>query len=92
MEIGGYKSDFLADLVAAYTYQKAKELFNNALFQGKQLADEIVNWLKRFQNKVDEFLDQNTYNSQLISGYRDTKHPKQIQKMLLSMDQRIFHT
>ena len=64
MAIGGYESDFLADLVASYLFEKSKLNFRPTIyhgiyqddslvvFKGKKKASEIKYWLEEFQQTV----------------------------------------
>ena len=63
--IGGYKSAFLADLVASYLFEKAKPIFRpiiyhgiyrydgQVVFKGKKKASEIKDWLEELQKTVN---------------------------------------
>ena len=61
-----YESAFFADLVAAYTLEKSEDIFDDSIFfkiyrddgidiKNKILSiDEICDWLKLFQNRVNQ--------------------------------------
>ena len=65
LEISGYESAFLADLVASYLLEKAKPIFRPKIyhgtyqddslvvFKGKKKASEIKYWLEEFQQTVN---------------------------------------
>ena len=65
LAIGGYKSAFLADLVACYLFEKSKPIFRRTIyhgiywndglvvFKGKKKASEIKDWLEEFQQTVN---------------------------------------
>ena len=65
LAIGGYESAFLADLVASYLFEKAKPIFcpkiyhgiyrddRLVVFKGKKKANEIKDWLEKFQQTVN---------------------------------------
>ena len=64
--IGGYKQDFLADLVASYLFEKCKNKFKGILwkgvyrdnvllvFKGKKSLSEIKRWIEDFQSNVNK--------------------------------------
>ena len=74
LPIGGFKSVWLADLVAAYllnqTIESLLELIYHGIyrndgfivFQGIKTKREINEWLERFQNEVDILQNQTSYN------------------------------
>ena len=61
LAIDGYKSAFLADLVASYLFEKASPIFRPKIyhgiylddglvvFKGKKETSEIKDWLENFQ-------------------------------------------
>ena len=65
LEIGGYESAFLADLVASYLFEKASPIFRLTIyhgiyrddglvvFKGKKETSEIKDWLEKFQQTVN---------------------------------------
>ena len=66
LAIGGYKSAFLANLVASYLLEKSKRFFNDTKFHGiyrddgfvvfngkKNLVDSNL-WLTKFQKEINE--------------------------------------
>ena len=69
LTIGGFESAFFADLVAAYILENSTELFADSIFygiyrddglfvrDGKRSVEEMVDWLKKFQAKVDELTE-----------------------------------
>ena len=64
--IGGYKSEFLADLVASYLFEKAKAksiltiyhgIYRDdglVVFKGNKKASEIRDWLEEFHKIVNK--------------------------------------
>ena len=64
--IGGYKSEFLADMIASYLFEESKSNFRPTIyhgiyrddglvvFKGKKKASEIIYWLEEFQQKVNK--------------------------------------
>ena len=66
LTIGGYKSTFFADLVAAYILENAEDVFSDSLYNkiyrddGIDIkktiltTDEVCEWLERFQSKVNQ--------------------------------------
>ena len=66
LAIGGYESEFLADLVASYLFEKSKANFHPityhgiyiydglVVFKGKNIAREIKYWLEEFQKTVNK--------------------------------------
>ena len=62
--IGGYKSAFLADLVASYLFEKASSIFwptiyhgiyqdeGLMVFKGKKETSDIKDWLEKFQQTM----------------------------------------
>ena len=69
LTIGGFESAFFADLVAAYILENSTKLFADSNFygiyhddglfvrDGKRSVEEMVDWLKKFQAKVDELTE-----------------------------------
>ena len=65
LAIGGYKSAFLADLVASYFFEKASPISRPTIyhgiyrddglvvFKGKKKTSEIKDWLEKFQQTVN---------------------------------------
>ena len=65
LAIGGYKSAFLADLVASYLFEKAKPIFRPTIYHGiyrddslvvfkrKKKTSQIKDWLGEFQQTVN---------------------------------------
>ena len=66
LEIGGYKSAFLVDLVESYLFERAKAFFHPTIyhqiyrddgvvvFNGKRNASNIRDWLEEFQKTVNK--------------------------------------
>jgi hypothetical protein len=66
LTIGGYKSAWLADLVAAFVLENCKDLFDNAVYDriyrddglvimdGQKTNADISKWLKIFQERVNQ--------------------------------------
>ena len=64
--IGGYESDYLADLVAYYLFEKFKALLNRTIyhgiyqgdglvvFKGKKSVKEIKAWVEELQQTVNK--------------------------------------
>ena len=64
-QIGGYESDFLAELVLSYRFDKSKDILNLTIyhgiyrddgllmFKGKKSVKEIKYWLEEFQKTVN---------------------------------------
>ena len=71
LTIGGFKSVFFADPVAAYILENPTELFVDSNFYGiyrddglfvrdrKKSVEAMVDWLKSFQTRVDELTETN---------------------------------
>ena len=65
LAIGKYESEFLADLVASYLFEKASPIFRPTIyhgiylddglmvFKGKKETSEIKDWLEKFQQTVN---------------------------------------
>ena len=82
LAIGGYKSTFLADLLASYLFEKYnnqfkevlwKEIYRNnelLVFKGKKSLSERKGWRDDFQSRVDKSQAMNTKTSRAKFGYQ----------------------
>ena len=71
LTIRGHESAFFADIVAAYILEKSTTLFSNSMFygiyraddlnviDGKRSTEEMVEWLEKFQDNVNELTNSN---------------------------------
>ena len=65
LTIGGYKSGWLADLIASFIFEKAQQQFEDthffgiyrddglAAFKGRKETSELTEWLQNFQSQVN---------------------------------------
>jgi len=89
LTIGGYGSAFLADLVAAYLMERVTTCFRDAqynglyrddgltVFNGYMSKTDVINWLDKFQAKVDRALgcDLLQFTAEVWGADRDDGSP-----------------
>ena len=105
LEIGGYESAFLADLVAYYFFEKAKANFHTTtyhkiyrydglvVFTGKKSAIEIKYWLETFQQTVNKVAgNQNLQFTPEICTYEENPQPLQRRKDFKSLQTMNSHS
>ena len=88
LAIGGYESDFLADLVASYLFEKCSNQFKEVLwkgiykddgflvFKGKKLLSDIKRWREDFPSTVNKIAGNGYLQIHMQNFYAKHKHVK----------------
>jgi hypothetical protein len=83
LTIGGYESAWLADLVAAYLLENEVVIFNPTEFHGiyrddgfvvfkdDPLKSEVAEWLRKFQERVDELAESKFLKFMMVIWGKD---------------------